>query len=540
MYSSHVRRCAALCLLFATTTVLSGDPPAVSTPAPPAKPAPSVEDRIQQALDSRQPFECKDLLIPELPAYLKKQYGIPVVVDAQQIDTAGKKESTVSLATKNASLRACLNIILAPHELGYKIADEALVITTREQEIGSLRTEVFPVGQFTAGPAHQLGELEFDNGLEWDDDSLVELITTSIYAPSWDQAGGAGSARIFRDLLVVSQRNEVLDEVKKLLAALDSAKKLDRAASPEVVAIDSDDLLTKRLRATLDRKARLSVTEQPLSEVIRQLSDLHDLPFLFDRFELEHVGKGPDDVLISLNLADVSLRGLLRQLLSPHELGFVIRNEHFFITTKEVERGTLTVRVYPVRDLVTRDAGRDDSLDYEWLKEVISTTVQPPTWDSAGGAGSFRELAQVGALVIAQTHEVHEEVGQLLKRLRQVRRDQSVGKQSGKVSAENGMFLRFYRIDFPSEAGAKADTAEATAKSPPSSTADVAILIRDLVEPESWKKEPQAYIRAVGDRLVIRHRRAVHRQIDRLIEKLISAPIPPDNQVPMVGSGAPF
>jgi hypothetical protein len=258
---------------------------------------------------------------------------------------------------------------------------------------------------------------------------------------------------------------------------------------------------------------------------------------LIDGVRLEEAGNNPAEILVSVDLADTSLRSLLRHILRPHGLDVAVRNDHIWITTLENNTTSLDVRVYPVRDLLAID--EVGGADYEWLKELITISVQPATWDAAGGAGSIREFDPAGALVLAQTDAVHEEIGQLMTRLRQVRRDQAAGKKAGNVAPENGMVLRIYRVNLSSDP-VKPDSPPGDAKSPSTSAADVANLIRDLVEPESWKKEPQAYIRAVGDRLVIRHRRDVHRQIDRLIEKLTGAPTSPDNQVPMVGSGAAF
>ena len=229
------------------TAALSDNPPATSGPATAAKSAPAVEDRIQQALDSRQPFECKDILVSELPAYLQKQYKIPVVLDAARIEETGKSELRFSLVTTDASLRSCLAILLRPHDLAVVITSEALLVTTREHAASSLRTEVFAVGDLTevSKPA---GGLVFDEGLEWDEDSIAEIITTTILPASWDAVGGPGNARIYRDLLFVSQFDDGLMDIKKLLTALRTAKKLDRPALPDETSIDLFDPASKRLR----------------------------------------------------------------------------------------------------------------------------------------------------------------------------------------------------------------------------------------------------------------------------------------------------
>ena len=45
-------------------------------------------------------------------------------------------------------------------------------------------------------------------------------------------------------------------------------------------------------------------------------------------------------------------------------------------------------------------------------------------------------------------------------------------------------------------------------------------VIRDLIEPESWKSEEKVYVRSIPGAIIIRHRAAVHKEIVKLLIKL--------------------
>ena len=58
--------------------------------------------------------------------------------------------------------------------------------------------------------------------------------------------------------------------------------------------------------------------------------------------------------------------------------------------------------------------------DFDSLIELITTTVQPTTWDEVGGPGSIAPFQTNLSLVISQTQEVHEQVKDLLEQLRRL------------------------------------------------------------------------------------------------------------------------
>ena len=58
--------------------------------------------------------------------------------------------------------------------------------------------------------------------------------------------------------------------------------------------------------------------------------------------------------------------------------------------------------------------------DFDSLIDLITSTVQPTTWDDVGGPGSIAQFETNLSLVVSQTQEVHEEIVDLLEQLRRM------------------------------------------------------------------------------------------------------------------------
>jgi general secretion pathway protein D len=58
--------------------------------------------------------------------------------------------------------------------------------------------------------------------------------------------------------------------------------------------------------------------------------------------------------------------------------------------------------------------------DFDDLINLITSTIAPQSWDSAGGAGSIAPFETNLTLVVSQTQEVHEQIADLLNQLRRL------------------------------------------------------------------------------------------------------------------------
>jgi len=64
--------------------------------------------------------------------------------------------------------------------------------------------------------------------------------------------------------------------------------------------------------------------------------------------------------------------------------------------------------------------GGGSQADFDSLTELITSTIQPTTWDEVGGPGSIAGFETNLSLVVSQTQDVHEEIVDLLEQLRRL------------------------------------------------------------------------------------------------------------------------
>lgn len=330
-----------------------------------------------------------------------------------------------------------------------------------------------------------------------------------------------------------------------------------------------------RIRKALDQKTVIAFNEQPLSAAVASIAAAHEIEVQLDVKTLEEEGVGTDTP-ITRQIEDVSLESALRLMLRDLDLTYLVRDGYLLITTKAEAEALLSVKAYPVGDLLGADDGLCPPLapgdrmgavsgDFQQLIETITTTVSPTTWDDVGGPGTIQEVRPSDALAIGQTEEVHREIVELLASLRVVRDKQLKAAQAiardvpeEKEVAESEMRLTTYRIlpdplaatppvkqakpvanvgDAAAESADKpASPAPAqpdVAGSPPDPVSNhsaedrlaakvskITALLPELIEPESWQPHGAGMARAIDDTIVVRQTEEVHRRVAALLTEM--------------------
>jgi len=313
-------------------------------------------------------------------------------------------------------------------------------------------------------------------------DVLMALVTSTVRPCGWVDGGGSGTIAAFRDTLVVGQDPEVHQEVEWLLKQVRTARKLmtdwDGKTPPPVVVppVAGPDAAEAAIRKALATKVTPGFADMPLEDVVTRLSDKCNVEIQIDDRALEDVGLSRKEK-VTLNLhGSISIRATLRHLLRTVDLTYVIRDDVLMITTPEDAESELITRFYPVFDLPKLAGGlwwpkgrnssasdnvpsdiclppqfggpggggffqlpEDDEKEqwkelgdalakrpatYKWLISLITSQARPESWIDGGGSGAIDWLPIAGALVIAQTDDVHDEIEALLQAYRELlRRD---------------------------------------------------------------------------------------------------------------------
>lgn len=170
----------------------------------------------------------------------------------------------------------------------------------------------------------------------------------------------------------------------------------------------------------------------PLSEVMEQLATKYGIKIRLDTAALKttkfdvsskkEVTRDLTTLPITFSIKDVTLRAALSLMLAEHDLAYVVRDEVLLITTKAKAASMFETHLYNVRDLVVPENDPSEGTDLDALSDAIRQTINPPSWDKAGGAGSIAPYSNNGmyALIVVQTYDGHEQVENLLSELRKL------------------------------------------------------------------------------------------------------------------------
>lgn len=151
---------------------------------------------------------------------LAEDFHIPIVIDKRALDDFGVATNTpVSGRFAEVPFRLALKRLLDPLDLTFTARNEVIMITTHEEEEAMLQLAMYPVGKLVRDGS--------DDPENYDFDSLIGVITTTVAADTWAEVGGYGGIEVLlpAPTLLVSQSQEVHEEITKLLHILEAAKK---------------------------------------------------------------------------------------------------------------------------------------------------------------------------------------------------------------------------------------------------------------------------------------------------------------------------
>lgn len=193
----------------------------------------------------------------------------------------------------------------------------------------------------------------------------------------------------------------------------------------------------ERIRAALDQRVSLHFDDVPLTEICRHIATSQNINLVIDDIALSEEGTTPHD-RVTVDVDHVRLESALDLMLKPRNLAWLIEDEVLKITSRQRREGELFAQVYYVSDLIgppvrTEQVAWSDSTSVDScprlecncdnIIELIRASIQPESWDSSGGAAAIVPHAGSRSLVIRQTRRGHEEIAQLLERLRRLVED---------------------------------------------------------------------------------------------------------------------
>jgi hypothetical protein len=160
----------------------------------------------------------------------------------------------------------------------------------------------------------------------------------------------------------------------------------------------------RQILRTLDSTISVAFKNSRFEEVIEYLQTVTHLPILVNKAALDETGASYDTPL-TLQVKGVTVRSLLRKILGEVGLTYVIRSQAIQVVTPQQARAMLAVRVYYIGDLLF-GGELSRSLQAAQLISLITSTVDPQSWEVNGGPGKIFYDDLRRTLVIKQSAEI--------------------------------------------------------------------------------------------------------------------------------------
>lgn len=496
-----VRSVGLFCFLVAIVAN-SSSPSIAADPPTEILQTPKWQTRIEAALDAKGDWDFFDAPLQSVCAELQDKLGIDVELDVLALEDYGiDPDAPITLRLNGISNRSFLRHMLRDLDLTYTVERGALMITNFDNAEARLITKVYPVGDLL------LREEASRETADADYDHLIEMIESCVSPDTWDNVGGPGALEGIYDSLVVSQTQDVHEQIVELLETYRKIIAVDRNSNTTAKTSYwlGERAVNAAIYASLEEPITIEFKEVPLQRVAETLADNLNIFIVIDTRSLDDFGIDTS-MPITGKFTKTPLKFVLQRLLYKHELTYFVRDEVLTISTPEECEQQLTIGLYPVRDLVLAGtevittADGATSYDFDSLIQVIHSTVSPDTWASVGGPSEIQPLLTMPTLVIPQTQDVHHEIAQLLTKLR---RAKELADANRDKLDPNSYFLRAYplRLD------------DCTAD-------DIAKLVLRSTGMEAWSGQDETFVQGLGSSLVVKHNLGVHRAVQGLLKEV--------------------
>jgi hypothetical protein len=187
----------------------------------------------------------------------------------------------------------------------------------------------------------------------------------------------------------------------------------------------------KAILQALNSTASVKFKGERFEEVIKYLSDLMGQPIVLDRAALREAQVDYETpVSFDTNGQKISVRTILRKVLSEFGLAYVIKDQTIEVTSTLNAQKTMVTRAYFIGDLLDATMGLPGLTalqlfgpkvtEAQMLKQVnqiidtIKASIDPASWDNNGG-GTISFHAPTMSLLIRQSAEVHSMLGGMMK-----------------------------------------------------------------------------------------------------------------------------
>jgi HPt (histidine-containing phosphotransfer) domain-containing protein len=249
-------------------------------------------------------------------------------------------------------------------------------------------------------------------------------------ASTIDQVNNTRKAHLQRERAVVGTMHDIDKSSTPPGEELEYPKDWKERTKGRTVAVQ----LTAKEKAVvqaLNTIVSVSFKNAKLEDAIEYLQTVTGQPIVLDQEGLKDAEASYDSP-VTLNVKGITLRTALRKILAEVGLTYVVKEEVIQVTSAQRAKETMIVRRYYIGDLLAgmgplaeiggfpkglnlsayqQQLATQKTAGAKTLIEMITTTVDPQSWQGNGGAGTITYHSATASLIIKQSAEVHALLG---------------------------------------------------------------------------------------------------------------------------------
>lgn len=237
------------------------------------------------------------------------------------------------------------------------------------------------------------------------------------------QATGRTAGTLERDTDARKMRAEAED---RRMAAFRDVEKSAQLPRGDIEFPDDWKERTKNRRAgvelTAKEQAILKALNTPVTvrfkgsrfeDVIEYLQTITGQTIFLDKAALDEA-QVKYDAPVTISVRGVSVRTLLRKILSDLNLSYVVKDEVIQVTSAEKAKEMLVVRSYYIGDIILGAGGNPVQAmqTVNQIIEMVQNSVDAASWRANGGSGSITFSPASMSLIIRQSAEVHAKLAE--------------------------------------------------------------------------------------------------------------------------------
>jgi hypothetical protein len=318
--------------------------------------------------------------------------GLPVTIDPDALDRLGVSlRDPITVRLTGSTLEEVFQAIASQRGMAVVAEDGQILITAPADQSEKLRRIRYTVSDLTGDDRAAM-------------DHLALLVQKLIAPQTWQDRGSQGIIETDKTALVVTQSNDVHDQILVFCEKLRNARgrPLKSNRDPKRFA------LTTRLdqaEAVLNRRVSANFHEPAaLVDFLGYLGQQAEADILIDRQALGAAGMS-DKSEVSFTVENKPLSEVLADLLPPLKLGYRPINAHTIqVTTLPAIAARMELEFYPVRKILSKDLSGPD------LIEKIKMTISPAKWNDANLSPAIFYDQPSAAIIVLQSPPVQAEI----------------------------------------------------------------------------------------------------------------------------------